>query len=512
MTSIVPEQDTSADRPVPVPGDQSATPYADALLRHRDALRAPFMIPGHSAGAWGSTTQLSAFLGAQAVALDIPQLLPGVDLEPDSPYARSLELAAQAWTAERTWFLTNGASQGNRMALMAVQPLGEAVIAQRSMHSSFFDGLVMSGLSPRFVDPTIDPVHGIAHGVTAAGIDAELRRAKAAGVTVAATAIVSPSYFGAVADVRGIAEVSHRHGVPLIVDASWGAHFGFHSEFPESPTVLGADIVVSSVHKLGGSLTQTALLHLTAGEHGGELESQLERAFRLTESTSPNSLLLASLDIARAELASNSAGLEAALEAARTARELVGRSDRLRLPDADFLSHPDVIGFDPLHVAIDVRALGLSGIAVKAILAKEHGVFVEIAAETSIVALIGAGQRAQVALLIDALESIGTARATGSVGEPLPTLVPPAAGESVMTPRDAYLAPSELVATADAIGRVSADLLAAYPPGIPNVVPGERITREAADFLRAVATRPSGYVRGAADPQVQRMRVLSSDA
>jgi lysine decarboxylase len=370
----------------------------------------------------------------------------------------------------------------------------------------------MSGLAPRFVEPTIDPIHGIAHGVTPASIDAELRRAADAGVMVAAVAIVSPSYFGAVADVQGIAEVSHRHGVPLIVDASWGAHFGFHPEFPASPTILGADIVVSSVHKLGGSLTQTALLHVTAGEHGAELQSQLERAFRLTESTSPSSLLLASLDIARAELASNTAGLEAAVDAARTARELIGRSTLLRLPDADFLSHPDVIAVDPLHVAIDVRELGLSGITVKSRLAKDHGVFVEIAAETSIVALIGAGQRAQAAVLIDALERIASSSQPPVHGaNPLPQPAPPAAGEAVMTPREAYLAPSELVPAADAVGRVSADLLAAYPPGIPNVVPGERITRDAVDFLRAVATRPAGYVRGAADPLVQQMRVLRAD-
>lgn len=491
--------------------DQSTTPYADALLRHRDAVRAPFMIPGHSAGVWGSTRQLSNFMGAEAVALDIPQLLPGVDLEPDSPYAQSRELAALAWNAERTWFLTNGASQGNRMALMAVQSLGEVVVAQRSMHSSFFDGLVISGLSPRFVGPTIDPVHGIAHGVTPASIDAELQAAKDSGKTVAATAIVSPSYFGAVADVRGIAEVSHRHGVPLIVDASWGAHFGFHEEFPESPTVLGADIVISSVHKLGGSLTQTALLHATAGERGDELQSQLERAFRLTESTSPSSLLLASLDIARSELASNRAGLDAALDSARKARELIRRSEVLRLPDEDFLAHPDVISLDPLHLAIDIRGIGLSGMVVKSLLAQEHGVFVEIASETSVVALIGAGQDAQVGLLVDALESIAASGASAVAVDPLPAPRPPSAGEAIMTPREAYLAPSELVPTEEAVGRISADLLAAYPPGVPNVVPGERIMKEAADFLRSVAVRPAGYVRGAADPLVQRMRVLRAD-
>ncbi|HRN30221.1 MAG TPA: aminotransferase class V-fold PLP-dependent enzyme, partial [Terrimesophilobacter sp.] len=287
------------------PPDQSATPYTDALLRHRDALRAPFMIPGHSANLWGSSGRLVGFMGSDAVTLDIPQLLPGVDLEADSPYEQSRQLAAAAWNAQRTWFLTNGASQGNRMALIAAQALGEVIIAQRSMHSSFFDGLVVSGLAPRFVNPTIDPVHGIAHGVTPEQVESALAAAAAAGERVAAVAIVSPSYFGAVSDVASIAEVSHRYGAPLIVDASWGAHFGFHPGYPASPTTLGADIVVSSVHKLGGSLTQTAMLHLVEGTFSEELHTHLERAFRLTESTSPNSLLLASLDIARAELASN---------------------------------------------------------------------------------------------------------------------------------------------------------------------------------------------------------------
>lgn len=492
------------------PDNHGTTPYADALLRHRDALRAPFMIPGHAAGAWGSTHRLIDFMGAEAVALDIPQLLPGVDLEADSPYAQSRELAARAWHAERTWFLTNGASQGNRMALIAARAFGDTIVAQRSSHSSFFDGLVVSGLSPRFVHPTIDPVHGIAHGVTAAQIDAALREATDAGAAASAVAIVSPSYFGAVADVGAIAEVTRRHGVLLIVDGSWGAHFGFHPEVPASPTELGADVVISSVHKLGGSFTQTAMLHVTASAPA-ELSSQLERAFRLTESTSPSSLLLASLDIARAELASNRAGLDASLAAARRARELVAASATLRLPDDDFLQHPDVVDLDPLHVAIDVRGLGLTGAEVKVRLGSEHGVFVEIASEHAIVALIGAGQDARPELLIDALEALATGRATDA--EPVgPALQPPSPGEAMLTPREAYFAPSELVETAEAVGRISTDLLAAYPPGVPNVVPGERITAEAIDFLHAVTRRPSGYVRGAADPLVTHLRVVRESA
>lgn len=465
------------------------------------------MIPGHSAGRWNQHSRLAQFFGSDVLELDIPQLLSGVDLESDSPFADARSLAAEAWSARTTWFLTNGASQGNRMALMALRALGDTVVVQRSSHSSLFDGLTMSGLAPVFVQPTIDAVHGIAHGVTAQSVDSTLAQLAAEGVTPAAVAIVSPSYFGTVADVAAIAQVSHRYGVPLLVDASWGAHFGFDESLPLSATTQGADIVVSSTHKLGGSLTQSAMLHLCEGDVADELEPLLERAFRLTESTSPSSLLLASLDIARSQLAADRDDMRASLAAAEQLRSAVDAEPMLAIPDDYFLTLPGVIDLDPLHVVIDVRGLAMLGGEVRARLAREHGVFVEIATSTAIVALIAPGQPADPEVIIRALRALAEQPRRASSATAIDTALP-APGVPVMTPRQAYLAATEWVDVEHAAGRVSADMLAAYPPGVPNVVPGETITAEALQFLARALAAPGGYVRGLSDPSMRRLRVV----
>jgi arginine decarboxylase len=465
------------------------------------------MIPGHSGGLWNKTSRIAQFFGTDLLSLDVPQLLSGVDLEPDSPFSKARDLAAQAWAVKRTWFLTNGASQGNRMALMALRACGEGIVVQRSSHSSLFDGLTMSGLAPTFVLPTFDYLHGIAHGVTAESVDTTLATLEAAGARPAAVAIVSPSYFGTVADVAAIADVSHGYGVPLVVDASWGAHFGFHDTLPPSPTVQGADIVITSTHKLGGSLTQSAMLHLCDGAYADELEPLLERAFRLTESTSPSSLLLASLDIARSQLASEVDGIDQSVRAAAQLRQMVEAHPILSLTDEHFRSLAGVADIDPLHITIDIRALAQSGSDVRAALARDHGVFVEIATQTAIVALIAPFQPADPAVIVGALGEMGRGSPHVSTALTFDT-VPPDAGISVMTPREAYLASTEWVATSKSVGRVSADMLAAYPPGVPNVVPGETITAEAITFLHEALHSPGGYVRGLSDPTMKQLRVI----
>ena len=239
--------------------DQDQAPYSDALraLASRDSIK--LMVPGHGGTDAGTSDLLTDFIGEKAVSLDVPMLLEGIDLEDDSPFADSLALAADAWGARRTWFLTNGASQANRTVALAIAGLGENVIAQRSAHSSFSDGVVLAGLHSSYVLPSVDSSNGIAHGVSAASLDAAMSLAECEGRPASAAYIVSPSYFGSVADVHGLSEVAHAHGAPLIVDGAWGPHFGFHPSLPESPARLGADLVVSSTHKLAGSLTQSAM-------------------------------------------------------------------------------------------------------------------------------------------------------------------------------------------------------------------------------------------------------------
>ncbi|MGN8025039.1 aminotransferase class I/II-fold pyridoxal phosphate-dependent enzyme [Microbacterium sp. 22242] len=480
------------------------TPYADAIRRFaaRDLQR--LNVPGHGADP-AAAPLLAEFFGEDVLRYDVEPLLDGIDKGAENPLEQAREAAARAWGARRTWFLTNGASEANRMAALALSAFrtpDETVVAQRSAHSSFFDGIILGGLEPRFVQPTIDAQHGINHGVTPAAMREALQHTKAK-----AAYVISPSYFGAVADIEGIARVCHEADIPLVVDAAWGAHFGFHPELPANPIALGADLVVSSTHKMGGSLTQSAMLHLAHGPYAEQLEPLIDRGFTFTQSTSASSLLLASLDLARATLEDGHDRIAASLAAAAELRDAVRATGRFPIVSDGFGAFEDIVDHDPLRVSIDVAAAGLDGHAVREELIRTAGIVTEISTGSCIVAFVGPGTTPDAARFVAALEAlqpVGDLAARpvgGSVSLPTP-------GPGVMRPRDAAFAHTEVVPAFAAVGRISADSLAAYPPGIPNLIPGEVVNAETIDFLRAIAATPGGYVRGAVDPLVDGVRVV----
>jgi arginine/lysine/ornithine decarboxylase len=483
--------------------DHSQTPYADALdaYAQRDVLR--LNVPGHNARR-DAAERLVEYFGQSVVERDVPPWLPGIDSGDDSPLNRARELAADAWGAHDTWFLTNGASQANRLAALALAQFGgphSSVIAQRSAHSSFIDGLILSGLSPHWVLPTVDAHHGINHGIT---VD-DFRRAVAENPDACGAYIISPSYFGAVADIEGIAAVAHDAGMPLIVDGAWGAHFGFHPDVPENPLALGADVLVSSTHKLGGSLTQSAMIHVGKGPFAERLTDMLNRVFPLTQSTSYSSLLLASLDIARSTLATGHAAIERSIASAESLRAAVREHPRLGVVSDGFGQFSDIVAHDPLHVSIDVSGLGRTGLEVINLLMTEFHIELEIATDTCVVAIVGPGHDIDSARLIAALTDLAQDSASSNAAEP--HALPPV-GRAIMQPREAFFAPSEIVDAADAVGRISADTVSAYPPGIPNLMPGEVISAEVLEFLAYTARQPGGYVRGALTPAVDTFRVV----
>ncbi|WP_328806344.1 aminotransferase class I/II-fold pyridoxal phosphate-dependent enzyme [Streptacidiphilus fuscans] len=485
---------------------QSAAPYADALTAHA---RTPWLrlnVPGHAADP-DAFAQLAAFTGDAPLRLDVPPLLDGIDKGADNPRSQALRLAAEAWGARRTWFLTNGASQGNRIAVLALRALSRhtedaPLVVQRSVHSSVVDGLVLSGFRAAFVQPSVDHDLGIAHGVTAH----DLAVALAEHPDAAAAYVVTPSYFGAVADVRALADAAHAAGVPLVVDEAWGAHFGFHPSLPQNALALGADLVISSTHKLGGSLTQSAMLHLGDGPFADALEPVLDRAFHLTQSTSESALLIGSLDLTRRRLATDPGLVETSLRAADLMRDQIRARGRFAVVGDGFGQFPDIAAADPLRVAVDTRIGGITGHEAQQLLMTDHQVLVEVATDSAIVAVVGAGAAPDALRFVDALHALPPQPAPRQEREHLKL---PAPGEMRMTPREAFFAPSRAVPADEAVGRVSAATLAAYPPGIPNVLPGEVVTAELVAFLRDTAATPGGHVRGAEDPGVRRLRVVA---
>src|SRR3954447_3442457 len=283
----------SPSGPAAADPEQLRAAYLDALVEYAAREPARLHVPGHKGGP-GADPQLHEALGPAALALDIPSLTWGIDIGPvPTPFEEAQRLAAEAWGARRCWFLINGASQGNLVAGMALAHAGRGVVLQRNAHSSTIDALILSGMRPTFMRPELDPELGIAHCITPGALDAALSETPEA----AGACVVSPTYFGAVADVATLAEVAHSHGVPLVVDEAWGAHLAFHERLPAHALSLGADLVVSSTHKIIGSLTQSAMLHLGFG--GRIDENVVDRCVTLVESTSPSSLLTPSLDAPR---------------------------------------------------------------------------------------------------------------------------------------------------------------------------------------------------------------------
>ena len=444
-------------------------------------------------------------IGERPLALDIPALMWGIDVgvEP-TPFAEAQRLAAEAWGARRTWFLVNGASQGNHVALMTLAHRGGEVVVQRNAHSSTVDALVLSGLRPAFVAPELDPELYIAHCMTPDALD----RALASHPEAVGATVVSPTYFGAVADVAALAEVAHGRGVPLIVDEAWGAHLAFHPDLPEHALALGADLVVSSIHKIVGSLTQSAMVHLG---HGGLIdEDVVDRCVTVLESTSPNAVLSASLDSARrAAAVDGEALLSETLRGLAATRRALSEVPGLDVLDSRLARRPGVFAYDPLRLAIDVRGTRTSGYELARMLRENDDVHVELAGENVLVAVFGMGEGVAAAgeRLIGALHRAVEALSVVERDPAAEAFAPPPPwGELAMTPREAFLGPQEVVPVEEAVGRVAAESLAAYPPGIPNVLPGERLSAETLEYIRQ-ALAHGGSLRGASDRALRTLRV-----
>lgn len=486
--------------------NQDQTPYADAIRAYGNAKRARFATPGFqvSGAATDSYAQpdLVDFFGSELLARDVQPLVDGIDLgEFPTPMDVSLQLAAQAWGARRTWFLANGASMGNLTACLAIRNFGTNIVVQRSMHSSVIDGLALTGLVANFVSPSVDDQLGIANGVSAA----DLQRVLSETENPVAAYVITPSYFGAVSDVAGLAKVAHSFNVPLIVDEAWGSHFGFHPGLPTNAIRLGADLVISSTHKLGGSLSQTAMLHLGDGQFADQLEPLVERAFRSMQSTSVNSLLLASLDLARRQLAVHGKNsITASIEGANQIRAGLESSGRFQDAATLIKQHPDVYAIDPLRISINTLVGNISGYQARSILFNEFKVHCEMATGSTLVALIGAGAKPEVEVFLSALNQLPEVQTQNDLVSTLPP-----AGERMLSVRDAYFSPSEVVDAKSAIGRISSDSVAAYPPGIPNLLPGEIITASNVEFLQATIRAPFGHVRGGATKDMSAFRVVN---
>jgi arginine decarboxylase len=493
--------------------DQTEAPYLDAVVSYVARSPGRFHIPGHKGTE--ADPGLIAALGEAAILHDVPPSIEGIDVGPEpTPFQRAQRLAADAWGARRSWFLVNGASGGNHAICMALAhasgelatgpPHRGRVVVQRNVHSSIIDGLVLSGLRPTFVAPEIDRELGIAHCVTPEGLDAALSSEPDA----VAAMLVSPTYFGAVARISELADVAHARNVPLVVDEAWGSHLYFHDALPTGALRGGADLVLSSTHKIVGSLTQSAILHL--GNGGRVDEDVIDRSVTLVESTSPNALLTASLDAARRYAATRGEELlSETLPTLTRTREQIREIRGLDVLDERLAGRSSVAAWDPLRLSVDVRGTGATGHRIAKLMRDRDDIILELFSENVIVAVFGLGETetAPAERLVEGLRHAVAEIGPADQEERRAFAEPPPWGPLELAPRDAFLGPQQVVPFDQAEGRIAAESLAAYPPGVPNVLPGERLTAPTIAYITDSLAH-GGLVRGASDRSLRTIRVV----
>jgi arginine decarboxylase len=401
--------------------------------------------------------------------------------------------AAALWGADWCRFSVAGSTHGNQALALAVGSPGQKVIINRTLHRSLLLGLVLAGLEPVWVSPDIDPASGLPAGVAVQTV----RDALAAHPDVCAVFLGDPTYVGTISDLAGHADAAHEAGVPLIVDAAWAAHFGFHPDLPPHAIAAGADAMVTSAHKALPAYTQGALV-LARTERLDA--ARLDRAFEATHTTSPTGSIMASIDAARALLARDGERL-----CARLLRGVTAARSRLR--EVPGLSALDGPGVEPAKLVALLAGTGAHGNQVEADLI-EAGMPVEMGDRDTVIAIPTiADDEERIATFTEALVA-SVEKRRGQPRHPDPAAAWTVQPATVLAPRDAFFAANETVPAATAIGRVSAELIAPYPPGIPVLAPGELITAEAVEALREVAA-DGGRIAYAADPTLSTFQVIA---
>ncbi len=469
-------------------GLRADAPLLDAWLRFHERPPTPFTIPGHK--------QRHDLVG-DVVAGDVP-LYAGLDTMKLSRgvLADAESRAARLWGADVCRFSVGGATHANQAVALALGGEGDSVVVSRTLHRSMLLGLVLAGLTPVWVRPEVDPATGLPLGVAPASVAEALDRHPEARAVL----VGDPSYVGTVGDVAGLADAAHAHDVPLVVDAAWAAHFGFHPHLPRHALQLGADAMVVSAHKTLPAWSQAALVLARTGR----LDlARLDAGVEASATTSPAGAILASTDAARALLERDGEELlGGAIAAVRTARDRLAAVDGLLVLDGP--------GVDPLKITLVLPGTGADGNAVEADLLAA-GLPVEAAERDTLVALVSlADTPTSLGALADALVSAIERHR----GAPRPVLTGAAYAVEPVTrlaPRAAFFATSETVRTDAAEGRVSAELVAPYPPGVPVLAPGEEITPAVLGALRQAAD--SGVrVAYAADASLSTLRVVRRQA
>ena len=477
--------------------DQSNAPNYEALETFRNMRVVPFDVPGHKRGR--GNPELTRFLGQQCVGIDVNSMKPLDNLcHPISVIHEAEDLAADAFGAEHAFLMVGGTTSAVQSMVLAVCKQGDEIILPRNVHRSVINALVLCGAIPVYVNPDVDKRIGISLGMQRE----KVRKAIEEHPNAVAVFVNNPTYYGVCSDLRAIVDMAHEAGMLCLADEAHGTHFYFGENLPVSAMAAGADMSSVSMHKSGGSLTQSSFL--LAGPNVNE--GYIRQIINLTQTTSASYLLMSSLDISRRNLALRGKRIfEQVCEMANYAREEINQIGGYYAFGKELINGDSVFDFDPTKLSVHTLDLGLAGIEVYDILRDDYDIQIEFGDLGNILAYLSIGDRVQdLERLVSALAEIRRLFKKDPTGMLSQEYIEP---DVVLSPQNAFYSKKVSLPLEQTLGRICAEFVMCYPPGIPVLAPGEKVTDEILQYI-GYAKEKGCSMTGPTDPHINNLNVV----
>ena len=477
--------------------NQSRAPIHEALEKFRKKRVVPFDVPGHKRGR--GNKELKDFLGETCVGIDVNSMKPLDNLcHPVSVIKEAEQLAAEAFGAAHAFLMVGGTTSAVQSMLLAVCKRGDKIILPRNVHRSVINAMVLCGAVPVYVNPDVDQKLGIALGMKVSQVEEAIKE----NPDAVAIFVNNPTYYGICSDIRSIVKLAHDNDMYVLADEAHGTHFYFGDNLPIDAISAGADMAAVSMHKSGGSLTQSSILLIGKEMH----EGYVRQIINLTQTTSTSSLLLSSLDISRRNLALRGKEIFAqVMDLAEYARKEISNIGGYYAYSSDMINHDSIYDFDKTKLSIYTLDIGLAGIEVYDKLRDEYDIQIEFGDMGNILAYLSIGDRKQdIERLASSLAEIKRLNSRGKEGLMPHEYISP---ELAVSPQAAFYADKEQLDLQETSGRICSEFLMCYPPGIPILAPGEMITDRILDYI-IYAKEKGCSITGPEDPDINKLNVL----
>ncbi len=476
---------------------QHNAPIHEALLQHKKNRVVPFDVPGHKGGR--GIPELTEFLGIDCLKVDVNSMKPLDNLiHPVSVIKAAEELAAEAFSADAAFFMVNGTTAAVQAMIMSTCKAGDKIIMPRNVHRSSINALVVCGAIPVYVNPGVNHEVGIPLGTSVEVLKTAIKE----NPDAKAILVNNPTYYGICSNLKEIVEVAHASGIKVLVDEAHGAHFYFGENLPISGMAAGADMSAVSMHKTGGSLTQSSFLLCKDTVDPG----YVRQIINLTQTTSASYLLLSSLDLARKNMYLNGKEMvEKTISLAEYARQEINQIGGYYAFSSEIIDGDTVFDFDRTKLSVHTTEIGLAGVEVYDLLRDEYGIQVEFGDIGNLLAIISSGDRPfEIERLISSLSEIKRIYGKDKVGILNHEYIDP---EVVYSPQEAFYSDKKSVLLKEAAGHVAGEFVMCYPPGIPILAPGERITKDIIDYI-VYAKEKGSSITGPKDMTIEHINII----